>query len=67
MIINTKYGSLLPTLPDNAKCKVSNVSPLEMARCPIYQFDDYGLYCVPSICNEYEGDKEYECKKSVCE
>lgn len=53
MEILTEHGIIIHCLPDNARCKVCNENPEEMTRCPIYNFDDFGEYCVPNLCDEY--------------
>ena len=53
MIIKTPDGINIHCLPDCAKCKSSGKSPLEMNACPNYFFDDFGLECVPELCDEY--------------
>lgn len=54
MNIRTATGDCIFCLPDNAKCKQSGKSPAEMNECPIFNFDDYGMECVPELCDEYE-------------
>lgn len=54
MNIGTACGVSIDCLPDNAKCKCTGKSPLEMDSCPICNFDDYGNECVPELCDEYE-------------
>lgn len=53
MNIMTEHGITIGCLPDNARCKVYNENPEKMNRCPIYNFDDFGEYCVPDLCDMY--------------
>lgn len=53
MNINTPDGISVFCLPDNARCKISGESPCDMDCCPICNFDDYGDFCVPELCDEY--------------
>lgn len=41
------------TLPETAKCKEAGKRLSEMTRCPIRNFDDWGVECVPALCGEY--------------
>ena len=53
MNIRTKDGILIHCLPDYAKCKSSGKSPLEMDECPNYYFGDFGMTCIPELCDKY--------------
>ena len=50
----TAEGMEIHMLPENARCRISGKCPLEMDACPILNFDDYGFYCVPELCDEYD-------------
>ena len=58
MKIRTREGIEIYCLPDNARCSICNKNPEEMDECPIKNFDDLGLECVPELCEEYtEGEQ----------
>lgn len=42
------------TIPDGARCKITGKLLVMMHRCPILNFDDDGILCVPSMCEECE-------------
>ena len=42
------------TIPAGARCKITGKPLAKMHRCPILNFDDDGILCVPSMCDEYE-------------
>jgi hypothetical protein len=46
--------NVLGTIPDGAQCKITGKPLVKMHRCPILNFDDDGILCVPSMCEEYE-------------
>lgn len=54
MEIRLPYGTIIHCLPDNARCGCTGESPLEMDKCPIFNFDDLGILCVPELCEEYK-------------
>lgn len=57
MDIQTSWYQRIYVLPDNAKCKITGKSPLDMDDCPECVFDFYGDYCIPELCENYtEGD-----------
>ena len=47
-------------LPDEAKCKCTVKSPLDMDECPMRKYDDWGCECWPDECDEYTEDEEDE-------
>lgn len=51
--VMTRDGISIHVLPDTARCSQTGKSPLEMDRCPIYNFDDHGEICCPDKCDEY--------------
>ena len=53
MNIRTPDGIEIYCLPDCAKCTYSSESPEDMDVCPIRNFDDLGLECVPELCEYY--------------
>lgn len=54
MYICTKCGQKIFCLPDNARCKLSGISPLDMDECPLGH-DEYDRdMCIPEMCDEYE-------------
>ena len=58
MKINTRDGVEIYVLPENAKCIRTGKSPLEMGKCPLCNFDDYGDECVPDVCEYYTEEGE---------
>lgn len=60
MNIRTTDGIRIHCLPDNAKCARSGRSPEDMDKCPTYNFDDFGEYCVPELCEYYTEDSKKE-------
>lgn len=58
MNINTPDGIEIYILPKGAKCRRTGISPLEMEKCPLWYFDDYGDECVPDVCEFYTEEEE---------
>ena len=58
MQIKTEYGEDILSLPSYAWCKVANKDIEDMDKCPLYNFDDNGKICVPSVCEHYTEDKD---------
>ena len=54
MNVCTIYRQSIFCLPDDARCKLSWKSPLEMDECPVSSFDNYGDICIPELCDKYE-------------
>lgn len=54
--IVSQHGDHPP--PDSAVCRITGRSPKKMLMCPILNFDDQGVLCVPEICDEYEEVEE---------
>lgn len=40
--------------PPGAFCSAANKKLKNLKLCPIYNFDDYGKICVPSMCDHYK-------------
>lgn len=60
MIVITSDGTDIYCLPDCAKCLESGESPLDMDRCPLCAFDDWGEMCIPDICDRYTEEDEHD-------
>ena len=59
MNIRTPDGISINCLPEDARCTWRGTSPENMDVCPIRNFDDFGLECVPELCDYYtEGDTD---------
>ena len=59
MNIRTPDGIRINCLPEDARCTWCGQSPEYMSNCPIRNFDDFGLECVPELCEYYvEGDTD---------
>jgi hypothetical protein len=58
--IRTPDGIIIHCLPEDARCVMhKGLSPEDMDSCPIRNFDDFGLECVPELCDYYtEGDAD---------
>lgn len=56
MNIQTADGISIHVLPDCARCRNTWENPMFMGECPIFNFDDYGLCCVPELCDDYTED-----------
>lgn len=54
MEIKTECGIDIFCLPDNARCRCTGKDPTKMDECPLRVFDNFGLKCVPELCDMYE-------------
>ena len=45
------------SLPPCAWCKVANKDIEDLNHCPLYNFDDDGDICVPSMCEHYTEER----------
>ena len=50
----------ISVLPEEAKCKCTCKSPLDMDECPMRKYDDWGYECWPDDCDEYTEDEQDE-------
>lgn len=59
MIIQTSDYINISILPDDAKCKLSGKSPMDMFECPSREYNFFGEICIPELCKYYtEGDND---------
>ena len=56
MDIKTTSGIDVYSLPECARCGMSDLSPELMDECPIRNFDNNGEICVPELCDAYTED-----------